>query len=170
MSDTEESIEVPVLELEFEKLIEICKKINIVDSVTLFSMPNHSKTYENREKYPIDKLVNELLEYQNEENKWRLKEIKVADFVCEDNAIKVVDKTIYDSPRVIIISKLNSVYIIPGERSISEGGCVPNEIIKLSNLISSQLFLLRFHDIPNEENTGYDLKIDYSVIDRTKIN
>jgi hypothetical protein len=169
MSETDNTIEVPVLELEFDKFLEICKKVNIVDSITFFSMPNHVKTYSDRGSYSIEKLINELLEYQNEENKWRLKEHKVADFEHQGDSFKIAEHTIFDASRIIIISKLNSAYIIPGERSISEGKCAPNEIIKLSNLISSQLFLLRFHDVMNEEKTGYDLKVDYNVIDRTNI-
>jgi hypothetical protein len=168
-NSNETPMEIPVLELEFSKVIELCKKINIVDSVTYYSMPDHVKKYENREQYSIDVLINELIGYQTDENKWRLREDKVIDFQCGDDYLKVGDKTIYDSSRIIIISKINSIYIIPGERSIAEGNCTPNEIIRLSNLISSQFYLLRFNDVENEDKTGYDLKVDYMVIDRDKI-
>lgn len=169
VENTETPMEIPVLELEFPKLVEICKKINIVDNVTYYSMPEHIKKYENREQYSIDTLINELFSYQSDENKWRLKDNKVVDFLCEDDCLKIADKTIYDSSRIIIISKINSIYIIPGERSIAEGNCAPNEIIRLTNLISSQFFLLRFSDIENEDKSGYDLKVDYVIIDRNKI-
>ena len=101
MSETDEMIEVPVLELEFENFIEICKKINLVDSITIFSMPNHIKTYSNREEKPVSDLVMELLDYQKEENAWRLKVHKVQELSVIDNAIKFLDKTIFDSNRTI---------------------------------------------------------------------
>ena len=167
MSETDEMIEVPVLELEFENFIEICKKINLVDSITVFSMPNHVKAYSNREEKPVSDLVMELLDYQKEENAWRLKVHKVQELSAIDNAIKFLDKTIFDSSRIIIISKMNSAFIIPGEQSIANGNCQPNEIIKLSNLISSQLFLLQFKDVKDSESDKYDLKIEFNLINRS---
>ena len=167
MSETDEMTEVPVLELEFENFIEICKKINLVDSITIFSMPNHIKTYSNREEKPVSDLVMELLDYQKEENAWRLKVHKVQELSVIDNAIKFLDKTIFDSNRIIIISKMNSAFIIPGEQSIANGNCQPNEIIKLSNLISSQLFLLQFKDVKNSESNKYDLKIEFNLINKS---
>lgn len=167
MSDIEETIEVPVLELEFEKFLEICSKINLVDSILEFSMPNHLSSYADRDKSPIANLVEELLEYQKPENSWRVTEHKVVEFAIKEGAITYLDKTIFDASRIIIISKLNSAYIIPGERSISEGKCQPNQIIKLSNMISSQLFLLQFKDVKEENSDKFDLRVEYALINRT---
>ena len=110
-----------------------------------------------------------LLDFETEENSWRVNQKTVVDLSTQGNKVIIGDKTLFDSNRVIIISKLNSAYIVPGERSIKEGGFMPNEIVKLSNLISSQLFLLRFSDVPDEKNGGFDLKVEYSLIDRTRI-
>ena len=169
MSNQEDTIEVPVLELEFENLIEICKKINLVDSITVFSMPNHVKTYSNREEKPVSDLVMELIDYQKEENEWRLKSYKVQELAVADNTIKVLDKTIFDAARIVVISKMNSVFIIPGKESLKNGNCLPNEIIKLSNLISSQLFLLQFKDVKEEGSNNYDLRVEFNLINRTQI-
>lgn len=170
MSETENTIEVPVLELEFNKLCEVLSKINLVDAVTLISMPNHVKSYADRDANPIDKLVMEIIDYQKEENSWRLKELKIQDITVESDNIKVAGKTIFDSNRVIIISKLNSVFIVPGEKSLAEGNCLPNEIIKLSNLISSQLFLLQFNDVKEENSESFNLKVEYRLINRTGVS
>lgn len=169
MSDEKDTIDVPVLEIEFGSLLNICRKINIVDCITVFSMPEHLSQYADKEQMPISDLVLKLIDYQKEENKWRLKEHKVMEIDASDNSIKVLDKMILDAYRIIIISKMNSVFIIPGEESIKNGNCAPNEIIKLSNLISSQLFLLTFNDVKNENGDGYDLKINYKIINRTSI-
>jgi hypothetical protein len=83
-----------------------------------------------------------------------------------DECIILGDKTVYDSDRVIVISTINSIYIVPGERSIKEGNCKPNEIIKLTNLLSSQIFLLKFADIPNETDGGYDLKVEFKLVEK----
>lgn len=169
MSETEQEMEVPVLEIEFENFLKLCERINLVDSGAFASMPNHVKVYGDREKTHIKDLVTELISYQDEDNKWRLREFKLQPVETTDNCVKIEDKTIYDASRIIIISQMNSIFIIPGEKSIAEGNCSPNEIIRLTNLISSQLFLLRFSDVKAEDNGGYDLKCDYYLIDRTKV-
>lgn len=168
MSDNQDTIEVPVLEIEFAKFLQICERVNIIDSCLFFSMPNHSRDYANREKINVADLVNTLLDFEKEENSWRVTKKTVVDLTQGEKSIIIGDKTLLDSDRVIIISKMNSAYIIPGEKSIKEGGFLPNEIVKLTNMISSQLFLLRFNDIPDEEKGGFDLKVEYSLIDRTK--
>jgi hypothetical protein len=154
------------LEIEFAKLLQICEKINIADSCTFISMPNHVKAYSNRETMHISELVNMLLEFEEPDNAWRLDKKTVLELKSTENSISFDGRTIYDSDRVIVISKINSVYIIPGETSIKEGSCKPNEIIKLSNLLSSQIFLLRFNDVPNEKNGGFDLKVEFSMVQR----
>ena len=169
MSNTEETVEVPVLELEFENFLEICKKINLVDSVTVFSMPNHVKTYTDREKKPVSDLVMELIDYQKPENEWRLKVHKVQELAVDNDSIKILDKTISDAARIVIISKMNSAFIIPGDKSIKSGNCQPNEIIKFSNMISSRLFLLQFNDVKEEGSNNYNLRVEFNLINRTSI-
>lgn len=169
MSETEQEMEVPVLEIEFENFLKLCERINLVDSGAFASMPNHVKVYGDREKTHIKDLITELISYQDEDNKWRLREFKLQPIETTDNYVKIEDKTIYDASRIIIISQMNSIFIIPGEKSIAEGKCSPNEIIRFTNLISSQLFLLRFADVMADDNSGYDLKVDYVLIDRTNI-
>lgn len=169
MSENQETVAVPVLEIEFAKLLQICEKINIADSCTFISMPNHVKAYSNRETMHISELVNMLLEFEEPDNAWRLDKQTVVEMKNSPNSIILSDKVICDSDRVIVISKLNSVYIIPGERSIKEGNCKPNEIIKLTNLLSSQIFLLKFSDIPNENDGGYDLKVEFNMVQKPSI-
>ena len=162
----ENTVEVPVLEIEFDTLLEMVKKINLVDCITLFSMPNHLKVYGDSEKTSIGNLMMELVEYQNEENSWRLEKHIVKDFSIENNSIKILDKAIFDTQRIIIVSKMNSIFIIPGENSIKNGNCLPNQIIKLSNLISSQLFLLRLNDVKDKETGKFNLQADFAMIER----
>lgn len=166
MSNMEDTIEVPILEVNFENFLKICEKINIVDNVTAYSMPNHVKEYATSEKFPIAELMNLLIEYQKPENEWRRKENKVVDLQNNGEYIQVGEKTIFDAERIIIVSKMNSAFVIPGEKSIKDGKFLPNEIIKMTNLISSQLFLLNFIDEPSDNNTSYNLKVEYSIINR----
>lgn len=166
--DEQTQVEVPILEVDFENYLKICEKINIVDSLTVYSMPDHVKKYSSHEEYPIADLMNLLIEYQKPENEWRRTESKVQEVVNDGNSIKIGDKTIFDAERIIIISKMNSAYIIPGERTLKEGNFHPNEIIKMTNMISSQLFLLNFKDEPKEDGTSYNLKVEYSIITKTK--
>ena len=166
MNNVEDTIEVPILEVNFENFLRICEKINIVDSITLYSMPNHVKEYATSEKFPIADLMNLLIEYQKPENEWRRKEDKVVDLQNNGEYIQIGEKTIFDAERIIIISKMNSAFIIPGEKTLKEGKFLPNEIIKMTNLISSQLFLLNFVDEPAEDNSSYNLKVEYSIINK----
>ena len=94
MSDIEETVEVPILEVDFTNFITICEKINLVDSVAIISMPNHVNEYASHEKTSVSDLMNILIEYQKEENKWRLKENKVVELAVGSDFIKVGEKTI----------------------------------------------------------------------------
>lgn len=161
-----DTVEVPILEVNFENFLKICEKINIVDSITSYSMPNHVKEYATSEKYPLADLMNMIIDYQRPENEWRRKEYKVVDMINNGEFIQIGEKTIYDAERIIIISKMNSAFIIPGEKTISSGKFMPNEIIKMTNLISSQLFLLNFRDDPSEDGNSYNLKVEYSIINK----
>lgn len=165
-NNIEDSVEVPVLELEFDKFLELCQKVNLIDSALVFSMPNHVNSYSNRDNTSVGDLVTELLEYQKPENSWRVNEYKVAEFKIEDDAIHMIDRVIYDASRIIIVSQLNSAYIVPGEQSLLKGNCAPNQIIKLSNLISSQLFLLQFKDVKDEETNKFNLRVEYALINK----
>ncbi|MBR4891099.1 MAG: hypothetical protein IKU15_07425 [Clostridia bacterium] len=169
MSENQETVAVPVLEIEFDKLLQILSKINIADSCTFISMPEHVKTYSNRDNMHISKLVGMLLEFEEPDNAWRLDKKTVLEIKPAPDCVLLNDRIVYDSDRVIVVSTINSVYIIPGEQSIKSGRCKPNEIIKLTNLLSSQIFLLKFTDVPNEQETGYDLKVEYKLVEKPMI-
>lgn len=169
MSDEQNTVQVPVLELEYDKLVEILKNVTDIDAVTTISMPNHVKEYATKDKITIGNLVNELVSYeQGGEHEWRLRrEWNVGGGTMVDGNIAIAGKTLYDAYRVIVIAKMNAVYIIPGEKSIKEKEFQPNEIIKLTNLLSRQLFLLSFEDVMADDRPGgYDLKISLKRVDQ----
>lgn len=171
MSDEQETITIPVLELEYSKLLELCQRINIIDTLTYISMPNHVDAYASKDKTSIAALVDELVGYESkEENKWRIERKPAVDIKVSKDSFAFGERVIYDAKRIIVISQMNSVYIIPGERSIKEGRCKPNEIIKFTNLVSSQYFLLKFDDVPKENNDGYDLKVSFMIVESNKNN
>ena len=65
---------------------------------------------------------------------------------------------------MVIISKLNSIFIFPGERSIKEGKCSANEVIRLINLIATKSFLMQFTDIEDEKTKENKLHVDFVPI------
>ena len=83
--------------------------------------------------------------------------------------IKFLDKQLFGAERVIILPKNNSVYIIPDEESIKNGGFKANEILQFSNLISVKMFLMKFVEEPNEDGTNFDVKIEYELVERKKM-
>lgn len=165
----EETISIPVMEIEYDKFVEICNKNNYIDSLTIYSMPNHSKFYSIREDFSIADLIQTLYDYNYEENSWRLEKKPVVDIKVQDNVIKFLDKQLFGAERVIILPKNNSVYIIPDEESIKNGGFKANEILQFSNLISVKMFLMKFIEEPNEDGTNFDVKIEYELVEGKKL-
>ena len=162
--DVDETVAVPVMETDFNELIKIIKLVNIADSVHLISLPKHVSYY-NSEKISLETGVKEILGYYNDETEfWRIKEKKIEPLGLENDGVKIFDKTIFDANKIIIISKLNSVFIFPGERSIKEGNCLPNEVIRLINLVATKSFLMQFSDEEDEETKKNKLHVEFIPI------
>ena len=164
IKNEDEIIPVPVMETDFNELFKIIKLVNVVDSINLVSLPNHVSYY-CKEGSSLESTVREILSYYNNENDfWRIKESKVQPVSIENDTIRVADKVLFDAVKVVIISKLNSIFIFPGERSIKEGKCSANEVIRLINLIATKSFLMQFTDIEDEKTKENKLHVDFVPI------
>lgn len=165
IKNEDEIIPVPVMETDFNELFKIIKLVNVVDSINLVSLPNHVSYYCN-ENTSLETTIKEILSYYNSENDfWRIKESKIQPVGIEDDTIRFADKVLYDASKVIIISKLNSIFIFPGERSIKDGGCSANEVIRLINLIATKSFLMQFNDIEDENTKENKLHVNFIPIE-----
>lgn len=164
IKNEDEIIPVPVMETDFNELFKIIKLVNVVDSINLVSLPNHVSYY-CKEGSSLESTVREILSYYNNENDfWRIKESKVQPVGIENDTIRVADRVLFDAVKVVIISKLNSIFIFPGERSIKEGKCSANEVIRLINLIATKSFLMQFTDIEDEKTKENKLHVDFVPI------
>lgn len=164
IKNEDEIIPVPVMETDFNELFKIIKLVNVVDSINLVSLPNHVSYY-CKEDSSLESTVREILSYYNNENDfWRIKESKVQPVGIENDTIRVADRILFDAVKVVIISKLNSIFIFPGERSIKEGKCSANEVIRLINLIATKSFLMQFTDIEDEKTKENKLHVDFVPI------
>ena len=172
MSDSSNTVEaseemsIAVLETDFSELLKITKLVNFADSVDAISLPKHISHYSNNENIGLEQIIRELLEfYQNEDEKWRINSQRAVPIVTEDDSIKIPGKILHDAGRIVIISKLNSIFIFPGERSIKEGSAAPNEVIRLINMVATKSFLMQLTDVANENDTSLSLKVNFIPID-----
>lgn len=160
-----EEVAIPVMETDFEELAKIINLVNVADSINIISLPRHVSTYTNEEKNSLEEVIKEILSYYNDQNEhWRIKELKIQPVGLDNDTVRIADKVIYDTNKVIVISKLNSVFIFPGERSIKEGNCSPNEVIRLINLIATKSFLMQFNDVEDEETKQHKLHVNFALI------
>lgn len=165
----EEIISIPVMEIEWSTFVEICEKNNFIDTLIIYSMPEHSKTYSNRDKVGVSDLIQTLYDYSIEENAWRLEKKIIVDIKVENNVVKFLDKQLFGSERIIVVPKTNSIYLFPNEESIKNGGFRANEILQLCNLVSTKMFLMKFVEEPNEDGTNFDVKIEYELVKAKKV-
>lgn len=163
---SEENIEIPVLETDFSEFFKVMSLINFADSMDTITLPKHSSNYTDSAKMPLEPLMKELLGfYQQEDEKWRINNNRAVPIVVEDNSIKLPGKTLYDAGRIIIISRLNSICVFPGERSIKDGSFAPNEVIRFINLVATKSFLMQLVDVLNPDEKLHSLKVNFIPID-----
>lgn len=167
----ENTVEVPILVIDFETLKNICSKVDIVDSYSVITMPNLSADYADSEKHSLGNLITTLMEYESDENnQWRIEKNVVQQIQITENGINIGPILIQDVEKIIVVSKINSLYIIPGKNTIVSKAIKPNEILRLSNFISTRMFLMQFNDVKSKQKeNGYDLNISFSLIDKENI-
>ena len=160
-----EGIEVSALQITFENLKKICAKATYADECSLVAMPFQTSIYADTTQYTTGSVLNLIIEYENEDNPWRITKKVVQQIKSDENSIIIGDIKIVDAEKIIVVSKLNSIFILPGSETIKNKFVNPNEIIHLTNLISTAAFLIKFEDVADKESNDINLKINYLKIE-----
>lgn len=75
------------------------------------------------------------------------------------------DRILYDVAKVFAIVKLNSFFVIPGPRSLSEGHFNPSEVLQISNLIAVKpLVMMLANEVVDEEKDVWKLTASFKGI------
>ena len=149
--------------VNFETFMRIVAEVNMADSIYLYNMPNHIKTYA--------KDVNETTKaifniFENEDEKWRAKAAKNVQIQISESGISFSNMNIVDCEMCLCMPIINSIILIPGPKSIEMGWDV-TKIVQFSNLISMTPMLLRLTDVEDENNSSnHKISVSYEVIEK----
>ena len=147
--------------INYETLLKIVQDVNVVETIYLYSMPNHIKTYAKN----VENTVQTIFSFfENEDDRWRATNMKHVDFSVNSESINFGGLKIVDIDLCICMPITNSIIIIPGQESIKLGWDV-TKVIQLSNMISLTPMLLRLTDMEDEENPpNHKISVSYEVI------
>lgn len=119
-------------------------KASCVENLTTYNLPVRSADYVGKAAELIEALIGF---YADEGEKWRMRTEKLVQTKRGENDIICLGKrTLYDADGVYAISKLDSFFVLPGKKSVQEGGFSPSEVIQLSGLITLRPLVLRLED------------------------
>lgn len=165
MGENNEAENVVIHALEFNTFIDICTRATVADLSNTYTLPDLGKKFiEKGEADFIQMLANY---HENEDEKWRIRKDKVLNIQSNGSEFKFGDKTLLDSEAIYVIPKINSIFVIPGERSIKEGRCSPVEVYQFTNLISTEPMLIRFTNL-EREGAKPSLSMNLQIIQRNK--
>lgn len=150
--------------ISFETLLKIVKGTDKIGSLYMFSMPNHIKTYIS----DVEKTTQSIFSiFENEDERWRVKSASNVDIKSNDESIVFgPNNTILDADLCICMPIVNSIFIIPGPKSIEAGWDV-TKIVQFTNLVSLTPMLLRLTDVEDEENPpNHKISVSYEVLEK----
>lgn len=149
--------------IAFDAFLKLTRKASIIDLCNVYQLPDLA------EKYIADDdggFIQMLADYHsNDDEKWRIKKEKLLNIVLTEDSFKFGSKILFDAKIIYVVPKYNSIFVIPGERSIKEGSCSPVEAYQFTNLISTSPFLIRMMNIEAPDGkTG--LSLNYEIIEK----
>lgn len=150
--------------VSFDTFLKIVKDVNLIGTAYFYSMPNHIKTYAKDVEGTTQSIFSI---FENEDERWRVKSIKQLHTNVTENSIQFGDFTILDSDLCLCMPMINSIVLLPGQKSIENGWDV-TKIVLLSSMISMTPMLLRLTDIEDEENPpNHKISVSYETISQS---
>lgn len=150
--ETESTCQVFLQCVDFETLKEITKKINFVHRCISYTMPSKASTYVGKDK-DLTSFIQTLMDYTNPENEesWRVSKQWNLQYGFGEDFIQIGSMKLYDIEECIIIPQLQTVFIVPGEKSV-KGGINASTVITLNDLISTMPLVMEFLSVPDEND------------------
>ena len=153
--------------IKFDVFMQIVEKINLIDSLYMYSMPTHIKAYEG----DVNKLTSPIFSfYENEDEKWRVNLTRGVEAQVTKDSFSFQDKRIVDCRVCLCMPITNSIILVPGDESIKLGwDC--SKIVQFTNLVSLTPRLLRLLDMVNEDDPEkHHIGIDYEIVETSSEN
>lgn len=153
-----------VHEVEWEIICDILSRVNNVNKLFTYTMPNKAESYAS-EGFGIIQKINEY--GSSEDESWRITTETNVGLECgNDWSLKVGDWVINRGVKNLCIPAINSIIIIPSSDSTYKGNKDLTKIIQLTNCISVTPLLMKMKDIPVEGVDGkFNLGVSLEVID-----
>lgn len=154
--------------IEYDGLFGFVKQCNYATLLT-YQLPNKADSLVD----DLQGLMEILVSYfNNEDDRWRVKKesnVEVHGAQKEETGEKYItlgkDRILYDVAKVFAIVKLNSFFVIPGPRSLSEGHFNPSEVLQISNLIAVKpLVMMLANEVVDEEKDVWKLTASFKGI------
>lgn len=157
MSDTDNNTgyQAHIQSLDFTTFIKVLERINVVKTLYNFQLPNKATSYikENESYAPF---IQTLIDYTNPESDdfWRVCHTGPLPVKVESSSVTIGDRKLLDVAMCAVIPELQSVFIVPGDQSVKEGGFSASDAISLSGLISTTPLQMVFRSVPDEKDEG----------------
>lgn len=158
--------------INFDAFMKLTTKATLIDLLNTYQLPDLADKLIEKDESDF---IYMLAGYHNSaDDSWRIKKDKLvkiersskADGDSDDN-FTFGGRKVFDAKMIYVVPKFNSIFLVPGERSIREGGCTPVEVYQFTNLISTCPTLIRIKNVEAPDgNIG--LSLNYEIIDRQK--
>lgn len=140
--------------IEYDGLFGFVKQCNYATLLT-YQLPNKADAFVD----DLQGLMEVLTGYfNNDDERWRVKKeinVDIHGAQKEASAEKYItlgkDKVLYDAAKIFAVVRLNSFFVIPGPRSLSEGRFNPSEVLQISNLIAVKPLVMMLANEPVDE-------------------
>lgn len=118
-------------------------KATCVEEVDTYTLPVRASDYAAN----AAGLIEELVSYHGKDSeKWRIRMEKLQQVKKGEEGITVGKRTLYDAHAVFALAELDSFFVIPGERSMEEGGFGASDVVQLSRLVALRPLVLHLED------------------------
>lgn len=149
--------------ISFDSFLKLTSKASIIDLLNVYQLPDLADKFIDKDD---SEFIQTLASYHDDENeKWRIKKEKLLQIEKTEDSFKFGARTLFDSKVVYVVPKFNSIFLIPGERSIKEGSCTPVEVYQFTNFISTNPFLIRIQNIESPDGK-VGLSLNYEIIEK----
>lgn len=169
----EEQEMVNIQAVDFTTLKTMTERIGFVHRYITFNMPNKASTYV-QDSSNLSNFIQQMIDYtkSDSEENWRVEELKNVKYGNIEGGICIADnKTLFDVEKCLIIPKLQIVFVVPGEKSVKEGGFNAAHVICLIGLISTMPLMMKFDSVPDPNDSSKQaLSVSYEIWERTSEN
>ena len=136
--------------IAFDSFMKLVNRASIIDLCNVYQLPDLAEKFINKDD--DSNFIQMLANYHgSEDDKWRVKKQKLLKIKITEDSFTFGEKKLFDAKIIYVVPKFNSIFVVPGERSIKEGSCSPVEAYQFTNLISTAPFLVRIVNIESPD-------------------